>query len=558
MNTSAAHSSRELYQHYLQSRCPQFNPTFTPHPFLLALDAAAWVETNWAEPETALDFNNFAVIALIEAEQCGEIGLRSMYVDMALEALNQGATMQPSHPLCAAHLALTQHLIGEHNAAVQTAYPACINLLHAAAQAVQSEADSGSESLALGLVYLPPKAQASQFSAILSASNGYIQAVRLLAEGLWRSQVIFYSAGGIRFLQLATQISPDAAALHRSLGLAQLINHQWEGLWHLHQANQLEPHTAATLQALYLTYRELQDQDKAAFWLQVAQQCSQAEALQLEVPPSEDLKWHWTSLPSTAGFTYVPTIDGVLLAVDPSFRSIVTSVLLAEGDWFETEMEFWRTQLQPGMTAIDVGANVGVYTFSAAQRVGAGGRVLAVEPFSSCVRCLQETRRINQLDWVTVCAGAASDRLGTARLALHSSSELNEVVREESASEALPESPPQSNKQFEEITCYRLDDLIEQENLQRLDWLKIDAEGHEMQVLAGSDRLLDQFSPAILYENIAAGHGSNLPVAKLLQAKGYQLFRYQPYLQVLIPIQAIDELQGSLNIIALPPNHPLL
>jgi FkbM family methyltransferase len=544
---SAAHSSRELYQHYLQAHCPQFNP----QPLLLALDA-----TNWAEPETALDLNNFAVIALIEAEQCEEMALRSMYIDMALEALNQGTKMQPSHPLCTAHLALTQHLIGEHNTAIQTAFPACIDLIHAAAQSDAS--DSASEALALGLIYLPPVNSqiATHLPTILSANNGSIQAVRLLAEGLWRSQVVFYGSGGIRFLQLATQIIPDTASLHLKLGLAQLINHQWEGLWHLHQANQLAPHSAATLQALYLTYRELQDQDKAAFWLQIAQQ-SDPEALH-----SEALEWRWASLPSTADFTYVPTIDGILIAADPSFRSIVTSVLLAEGDWFEAEMEFWRTQLQPGMTVIDVGANVGVYTFSAAQRVGASGRVLAVEPFSSCVRCLQETRRVNQLDWVTVCAGAASDRPGTARLALHSSSELNEVIREEDASElsskSSSESPAEPNRQFEEITCYTLDDLIEQENLHRIDWLKIDAEGHEMQVLAGSDRLLDQFAPAILYENIAASQGSNLPVAALLQSKGYQLFRYQPYLQTLIPIQAIEQLQGSLNIIALPPNHLLL
>ena len=528
MNTTAQ-SPLELYQSYVRSHCPQFDP----QPVLLALHS-----TNWEEPETALDFNNLAVISLIEAEQSDDLAMRSMYLDLALEALNQGAELQPSHPLCIAHLALVLHLIGEHNAAIQAAFPACIELIHVAAQSAQFEA---SDSLALGLVYLPPIASA-QFPAILGAGNGYLQAARLLAEGLWRSQVIFYSQSGIRFLQLATQIIPGAASLHRKLGLAQLINHQWEGLWHLHQANQLQPNDAATLQALYLSYRELQDQDKAAFWLQVAQHCQ-----------SDSLDWRWATLPPAIDFTYVPTPDRVLLAVDPSFRSIVTSVLIAEGDWFEAEMEFWRSQLQPGMTAIDVGANVGVYTFSAAQRVGSSGRVLAIEPFSSCVRCLQETCRVNQLDWVTVCAGAASDRPGTARLALHSSSELNEVVREEPDGSTV-----QSDRQFEEITCCTLDDLIEQENLERIDWLKIDAEGHEMQVLAGSHHLLKQFAPAILYENIAASQGSNLPVAGLLQSKGYRLFRYQPYLQRLIPIQAIEDLQGSLNLIALPPNHPLL
>ncbi|NJR66352.1 MAG: hypothetical protein HC772_15175, partial [Leptolyngbyaceae cyanobacterium CRU_2_3] len=65
-------------------------------------------------------------------------------------------------------------------------------------------------------------------------------------------------------------------------------------------------------------------------------------------------------------------------------------------------------------------------------------------------------------------------------------------------------------------------------------------------------------APAILYENIAGASGSNTPVAELLQAKGYQLFRYQPFLQNLIPIASIEQLRGNLNIIALPPNHLLL
>jgi len=60
-----------------------------------------------------------------------------------------------------------------------------------------------------------------------------------------------------------------------------------------------------------------------------------------------------------------------------------------------------------------------------------------------------------------------------------------------------------------------------------------------MRVLMGSDRLLTEFSPSILYENIAAAKGSNTPVAEFLISRGYSLFRYQPYLQNLIPINSL-------------------
>ncbi|NJR66128.1 MAG: FkbM family methyltransferase [Leptolyngbyaceae cyanobacterium CRU_2_3] len=444
MTNSLIASPADSYRQYLQRFCPTLD--------LASLsDLCRDIETTqWDEPESALDLNNFAVIALIEAEQSSGI-LRSMNLELALEALQQGVALQPSHPLCVAHLAILHHLIGENTAAAQTSFSTLLELFQLAFHAVPS--------IPLGLIYLPsdrPRAT-SQLHALLQAPNGHTQALLLLSETLWRSQQVFYSVGGLRFLQLAVQLMPQSAELHLKLGLAKLLNHQWEGLLDLQQAHQIAPQNALVLQALYLAYRERQSQD-AVFWLHSAQRLAQQN---LQMP-----EWRWTTLPIESLFTYVQTVDDVLLAVDPSLYSIVTSVLIAEGDWFESEMAFWRSQIQPGMTVIDVGANVGVYTVSAAQKVGKTGRVLAVEPFSKCVRCLEETRRINPLNGLTICAGAASDVPGTARLALHSSSELNEVVRDQATPDGIKLNPGN----FEEITCFTLDKLAEQENLQRLDW----------------------------------------------------------------------------------------
>jgi FkbM family methyltransferase len=252
----------------------------------------------------------------------------------------------------------------------------------------------------------------------------------------------------------------------------------------------------------------------------------------------------WTKAEPDAAFTYVPFDQGVTLAVQPSLNSIVTSVLLGEGDWFESEMEFWRNWLKPGMTVIDVGANAGVYTFSAATRVGSEGKVIAIEPFPACVGYLEETCRVNQFDWVKVYGAAASDRTGNVRLSIQGASELNEVIADDAV--------PSSSAQYIEVPCLTLDILIEQEDLQTVDIMKLDAEGHEINVLKGSQSLLKKFQPVILYENIAGGQGNNLEVAEFLTQNGYQLHIYQPYLNQLIPLTSIHELDGQLNIIAIP------
>lgn len=495
----------------------------------------------WDEPDSALDFNNFAVLALIEAEQTEDAELRAIHLDMALEALSAGIEQHPSHPLCLAHLALVHCMTGQIDTGINLAFSAFIGTLQ--------PAHAISQSLPLGLVYLPDtqnQTSARSLSLMLQAPNGHTQAIQVMAWVLYQFQLVFYNPMAVRFMRLALQIMPNSAELHLKLGLTHLMSQQWEGLLHLHRANTFAPNQASIIQALYLAYRNLNQLDRAAAWSQVAQKKLQSNPQAIE--------WQWARLDTACAFTYVPFDDGLLLAVEPRFQSIVTTVLLGQGDWFEAELEFWRNQFQEGMTVIDVGANAGVYTFSAAQKVGQRGRVLAIEPFSQCIQYLQETCRANQLDWVTVCAGAASDHSGTARLSLHSASELNEVVCEQDGDYG---SAGESG-QFESIDCFTLDSLIDREGLERVDWLKIDAEGHEMQVLVGSDRLLSMFHPAILYENIAGSQASNTPVAEFLQAKGYQLYRYQPYLQKLMPISSIEALQGNLNIIALPPDHPLI
>ncbi|MBD1996776.1 FkbM family methyltransferase [Leptolyngbya sp. FACHB-541] len=502
----------------------------------LAAETLAQVEqilanTSWDEPQSALDLNNLAVAALVEAETADDLTLRGVYLDMALEALGDSSQ---EHPLCAAHLALLQVMIGETGKALQSTFSTFINTLQFAYSAEEQEN--------LGLVYLPPVLKESindrshLLTHLFQSKNSSAQALVLLVEVMWRSQLAFYSPVGLRFLQLAAQLQPNSASINLKLGISSWLNQQCEGLLYLQRAGKLAPDNATVLHALVLAYKELNQPETANLWLKHAASYG-----------SENLRspeWSWVELESRTPFTYVPFENNLKLAVEPSFRSIVTSVLLAEGDWFEAEMEFWRSQLQLGMTVIDVGANVGVYTFSAAQKVGATGRVLAVEPFSGCVRCMEETCRVNQLDWVKVCTGAASDRNGTIRLVLHSASEFNEVITDESR--------PLQPGMFEEVPCFMLDSLIEQEKITKVDWLKIDAEGHEMQVLKGCDRLLRNFKPSILYENVAGAKANNRPVAEFLIAQGYNLFYYRPYVQELIPVSLNQTFTNKLNIIAIP------
>jgi Methyltransferase FkbM domain len=101
------------------------------------------------------------------------------------------------------------------------------------------------------------------------------------------------------------------------------------------------------------------------------------------------------------------------------------------------------------------------------------------------------------------------------------------------------------------VPCLPLDTICTRENIQRVDLIKIDAEGHELSVLQGALNVLATSRPIILYENIAGISGANLPVYNFLKAQGYQLYRYRQFGNQLIKIASEAELPGLLNVIAI-------
>jgi FkbM family methyltransferase len=488
-------------------------------------------ETDWDNPTSGQDLNNVGVAALIQAQDCDDLSMKASLIELAQDAFSEGAV---DYVLCKAHSALLNVLIGRFDEARQQAFSELLQL--------QIALESDVTNVRLGLIYFPlnwygrsiDQAQGLEF-LYGSPQNGVEQAYQCLNQIFMRSAQVFYNSMGLHTLALTAQITPELPITQLKHGIACRMAQQFEGFIHLHTARRLNPTNSTVMQSLSLAYRDIgQDSVAHHYWTEAKQS--------LEENP--DLAGVWTQIEPDAAFTYVSFDDGVTLAVQPSLNSIVTSVLLGEGDWFESEMEFWRNWLKPGMNVIDVGANAGVYTFSAATRVGAKGKVIAIEPFPACVSYLEETCRINQFDWVRVYGAAASDRTGSVRLSIQGSSELNEVIADDANTLPLG--------QYVEVPCLTLDSLIEQEQLKAVHFIKLDAEGHEINVLKGCQRILETFSPVILYENIAGSQGSNLEVANFLMQQNYQLHVYQPYLQQLVALNSLNDLNGQLNIVATP------
>lgn len=224
----------------------------------------------------------------------------------------------------------------------------------------------------------------------------------------------------------------------------------------------------------------------------------------------------------------------------PAGPSITTYVLIEQEDWFEKEIAFVRRLLRPGMRAIDVGANYGTYTLVMAQAVAPDGRVWAYEPTSATARYLRKTIARNDLANVEMIQAALSNRTGTGRLRLEAQAETNRLVPEGDG---------------EEVSLATLDAESLLREWGRIDFIKIDAEGGELDIVRGGEKFFAEQSPLVMFERRAA-EGENEGVRSAFLARGYALFKLIGPDTCLVPVGRDERYDPfDLNLFACKPDR---
>lgn len=140
--------------------------------------------------------------------------------------------------------------------------------------------------------------------------------------------------------------------------------------------------------------------------------------------------------------------------------------------------------------AIDVGAHKGAYAYRMARLVGPRGRVIALEPQDRLAARTASAIRSAGLRWVELLQAAASDRSGTAPM----------DYRELSTHGAALDGLTGADVRHTTVRVLTLDSVAADRDLTRLDFIKIDVEGHEQAVLRGGLACIARHHPAILVE----------------------------------------------------------
>jgi FkbM family methyltransferase len=204
------------------------------------------------------------------------------------------------------------------------------------------------------------------------------------------------------------------------------------------------------------------------------------------------------------------------------------------GNYEIAETRLCERLLQPGDVAVDVGANIGLYTLLFSQLVGVAGRVHSFEPAPENARRLRVNLLLNEADNVEAQQAAVFSRPGTltlnlfdARLGAWHSLGRPELPNPFAPGETIT---PTGTIEVEAVT---LDGYADSAGLEQIALLKIDVEGAEPDVIAGATGLLERRAiGAILFEVSlpqaeSLGHDAGEPFAQL-QELGYNSRRIEP------------------------------
>jgi FkbM family methyltransferase len=220
---------------------------------------------------------------------------------------------------------------------------------------------------------------------------------------------------------------------------------------------------------------------------------------------------------------------------------------LRSGKFEVAETNFMVRFLKDGMTVLDIGAHHGFYTLLAARQVGSSGRVIAFEPSPRERVRLERHVRLNKCTNVRIEQIALGESPGPAELFL--------VEGMEDYCNSLR--PPAVNAATRKVrvNVSSLDASVKQAKIDRVDFIKIDTEGGELDILRGARSILNaDLRPVLLVEiaeirTAAWGYSARETIGFLDNLK-YSWFSIRPD-GGLVPLAQDYDIKDT-NLVAVP------
>lgn len=209
-----------------------------------------------------------------------------------------------------------------------------------------------------------------------------------------------------------------------------------------------------------------------------------------------------------------------------------------------------------GDTVLDIGANIGAHTLPLAQLVGANGRVVAFEPTDYAFTKLRRNLALNQRLQPRVIAVQAL-LVATAEQQKPISIPSSWSLEAPTAGESIHPIHKGTYNSLNNADTIQLDEWVKEKELDRLDFIKIDVDGFEVDVLEGAMQTLQRHRPRIMMEfapYVFAERGRSFAeLVSLLRQARYQAREiYGKEIELSSQLERTIPRGGSINVILSP------
>lgn len=216
----------------------------------------------------------------------------------------------------------------------------------------------------------------------------------------------------------------------------------------------------------------------------------------------------------------------------PRHDRYVGRSLVEYGEFSPLEFDTWRPYLKHGCVIADVGANLGAHTIPFAQTTGPTGAVVAFEPQRGLYNMLCGSLALNSITNVDAYPWA---------------------VGKENGSTMIPPINYDNPGNFGGVEMGNYPDgvrvrqiTMDSMHLGALDFLKIDVEGMEMDVILGAERTIERLRPVISAEADRDFTTKAYPLLARLIRWGYRVWWHKP------PLGALWPATVSVNLFCIP------
>jgi FkbM family methyltransferase len=184
---------------------------------------------------------------------------------------------------------------------------------------------------------------------------------------------------------------------------------------------------------------------------------------------------------------------------------------------------FVHARLKKGASVMDLGGNLGIVSVYLSKRTGKQGKVYVFEPDEKNFNLLSQNVVLNKADNVTPVKKGVWNRNGT--LEFFSGGNYTSSFHKTDYIEK-----GKSKYAVKKVTVTTMDNAAKDLKIKKLDLVKIDIEGSEIQALEGGEKTIRKFKPDLIVEaHIIGGKSTAAGVHEILKQYGYgKIVTYGP------------------------------